>query len=233
MIVPPKVFKLDPKINKQVVYLCGPHGVGKSTLIDDLKQFDMGRVKEQIAHMEGLTDNMSRQLWRSSLHCIEHRENLWYAMGQPPNSVIIGDRSYLDDIAYVRAFTSLGWLTPEQRDGIFENTELLYRISSTPKPERFIVLLPPLDWNIARIEERWASGIPPKWYEDNFEYLSIVRNQFLTLANSMPDQVTIINDTDRQGRIHKVKQWLTKHELEDFIVEGRTYIEGVRSSYGS
>ena len=232
-MVPPKIFKLDPKINRQVVYLCGPHGVGKSTLIEDLKQFDMGRIKEQIAHMEGLTDNLSRQIWRSSLHCIEHRENLWYAMSQPPNSVIIGDRSYLDDIAYVNAFTRLGWLTSGQRKGIFKSTELLYRMSSTPKPERFIVLLPPLDWNIARIEERWASGVPLKWQEDNFEYLDDVRDQFLTLANSMPDQVTIIEDTDRQGRIHKVKQWLTKHELEDFIVEGRTYIEGVRSSFGS
>uniref|UniRef100_A0A6M3KY71 Uncharacterized protein n=1 Tax=viral metagenome TaxID=1070528 RepID=A0A6M3KY71_9ZZZZ len=62
---PPKVYKLNKRVNKQVVYLCGPHGVGKSTLIEDLKSFDMGRVKEQIAHMEGLTDNVSRQVWRN------------------------------------------------------------------------------------------------------------------------------------------------------------------------
>lgn len=75
MTVPPKVYELDTEINKQVVYLCGPHGVGKSTLIDDLKQFDMGRVKEQIAHMEGLTDNMSRQLWRRYLHMSLYMRN--------------------------------------------------------------------------------------------------------------------------------------------------------------
>lgn len=115
---PPKVFDFGTKealeANKRVVYLSGPHGVGKSTLIEDLKQFDMGRVKEQIAHMEGLTDNVSRQLWRNALHCVEHRENLAYAMGQPPKSVVIGDRCYLDDIAYVNTCVENGGSKPNQ-----------------------------------------------------------------------------------------------------------------------
>jgi hypothetical protein len=43
----------------------------------------------------------------------------------------------------------------------------------------------------------------------------------------------VINETDRKGRVDKIKKWLNDHDLEDFIVEGRTYIEGVRSSVGS
>ena len=230
---PPKVFEFNREANKQVVYLCGPHGVGKSTLIEDLKHFDMGRVREQIAHMEGLTDNVSRQVWRNALHCVEHRENLWYAMHQPPNSVVIGDRCWLDDRAYVNACAELGWITDEHRKGIFANADEVYRMSGTPKPERFIVLLPPMEWNIERIKERWAEGIAVKWCERNFHYLGVVRNQFTLLANAMADQVEVIEDTTRKGRVDKVKNWLVRHELEDFIVEGRTYIEGVRSSTGS
>lgn len=229
---PPPVFKLDPKANRQVVYLCGPHGVGKSTLIEDLKQFDMGRVKEQIAHMEGLTDNVSRQIWRNALHCVEHRENLNYAMSQPENSVVIGDRCILDDRAYVTACTELGWISPEYRYGILQNADDVYKMSNTPKPTQFIVLLPPLDWNIERIKERWDT-IPPKWCERNFEYLGVVRQQFTMLAKADPTQIEVIEDTNRKDRVIKMKKWLNNHELDDFIVEGRTYIEGVRSTSGS
>lgn len=231
--VPPKVFEFDPEANKQVAYLCGPHGVGKSTLIEDLKSFDTKRVVEQIAHMEGLTDNVSRQIWRNALHCIEHRENLNYVMQQPPGTVVIGDRCMLDDTAYINACTELGWLPAGYREKIFENAEFQYTMSNTPKPENFIILMPPLDWNIERIEERWVEGIPPKWCERNFHYLGVVRNQFAGLATLMPDNVVVVEETDREGRVKRIKTWLTDHNLEDFIVEGRTYIEGVRSSYGS
>jgi len=230
---PPKVFEFSPEANKQVVYLSGPHGVGKSTLIEDLKSFDRKRIVEQIAHMEGLTDNVSRQIWRNALHCIEHRENLNYVMNQPPNSVVIGDRCFLDDIAYVDACTELGWITPEHRKGIFENAEFQYQMSGTPKPENFIILLPPMEWNIERIEERWQEGIPAKWCEKNFHYLGIVRKQFEHLGWAYSDKAIVVEETSREGRVKRVKNWLNDHNLEDFIVEGRTYIEGIRSSVGS
>jgi len=232
-ITPPPVFEFDTRVNRQIVYLCGPHGVGKSTLIDDLKQFDTGRVKEQIAHMEGLTDNVSRQLWRNALHCIEHRENLNYAMTQPPKSVVIGDRCFLDDTAYVRTCVEMGWLPAHYAEKILINADFQYEISNTPKPEKFIVLLPPLEWNIERIEERWQEEGTVKWCERNFNYLGVVRNNFEMLAKEMPNQIKVIRETTRNGRVIKIKEWLNEEELDDFIIEGRTYIEGTRSSYGS
>ena len=218
--------------NNQIVYLCGPHGVGKSTLINDLKQYDMGRVKEQVAHMEGLTDIVSRQIWRASLHCIEHRENLAYAVTQPPNSVVIGDRCFLDDQAYMAAFVDLGWLPAESRDGIVTHTDNLYTITNTPKPEKFIVLLPPLEWNIDRIKERWSEGII-KWHEDDFNYLRRVRDNFEFLVGKKKAEITVVRETDRKKRVTKVKEWLVENNLDDFIVEGRTYIEGMNSGTGS
>ena len=119
-ITPPPGYKFNPADNERVIYLCGPHGVGKSTLIEDLKKYDAERIREQIAHMESLEDNMSRQIWRSALHCIEHRENLVYAAKQPENSVVVGDRCWFDDQAYVHAFAELGWITASERDRIME-----------------------------------------------------------------------------------------------------------------
>lgn len=230
---PPPLYKFKPEANKQVVYLSGPHGVGKSTLIEDLKSFDRERVVEQIAHMESLTDNISRQLWRNSLHCVEHRENLAYAMSQSPKSVVIGDRCFLDDRAYCAACAKLGWISQQDKDNIARHADLTYEISNTPKPENFIILLPPYDWNMARIEERWAEGIPAKWCERNFHYLGVVREQFTEFAQQLGNRAVVVDETDRKGRVKKIKNWLNDHDLEDFIVEGRTYVEGVRSSWGS
>ena len=229
---PPPLFKFSDRANEQVIYLCGPHGVGKSTLITDLKTHDARRVQEQIAHMEGLTDNISRQIWRNALHCIEHRENLVYAMTQPSRSVVIGDRCNLDDKAYVAACAELGWITDQNRQDILAHSALTYTMSNTPLPINFIVLLPPLDWNIERIEERWREGQETKWCERNFKYLGVVRQQFEHLAQENPG-VEVIRDTDRAGRVKKIKDWLLKSDLDDFIVEGRTFIEGVRSNFGS
>uniref|UniRef100_A0A6M3L0H0 Uncharacterized protein n=1 Tax=viral metagenome TaxID=1070528 RepID=A0A6M3L0H0_9ZZZZ len=127
----------------------------------------------------------------------------------------------------------MGWLDKHYRTGIFDNMEFQYTMTNTPKPERFIVLLPPLDWNIERIEERWKEGIPVKWCEKNYTYLGVVRSNFEALATQMPDKITVVRETTRKGRVDNIKKWLDDHDLDDFIVEGRTYIEGVRSSYGS
>ncbi len=232
ILVPEKPYQFNPDANRRVVYLTGPHGVGKSTLVEDLKKYDAERIREQIAHMESLTDNISRQIWRISLHCVEHRENLIYAAKQKHNSIVIGDRCWFDDHAYVSAFATLGWITPQQRDQVFELEQLTYKNSGTPLPQTFIVLLPPLDWNIARIQERWEEGTPAKWCEHNFDYLKVVREEFEHLAFKNPF-AKVIRETDKQDRIHIMKDWLNANDFEDFIVEGKTYIEGTRSSYGS
>jgi len=230
---------INPVDNKRVIYIGGSHGSGKSTLIDDLKMYDRRRVREQLAHMEGLTDNINRQIWRATLHCIEHRENLVYASTQPENSVVIGDRSFLDDFIYMSSFVKLGWMTENERDRMIAIENLIYKNSNTPKPENFIILVPPLDWNIERIEERWQAGQPPKWCEMNFDYLKVVRNEFESLEFATNNNILshlnilIIKTTDRKERIHKIKEWLHKNSLDDFITEGRTYVEGSRSYSGS
>lgn len=229
---PPPAYEFNPKDNERIIYLCGPHGVGKSTMVEDLKSYDRGRVREQIAHMESLTENMSRQIWRMTLHCVEHRENLVYAASQPENSVVIGDRCYLDDQAYISAFEQLGWMTPEQCQNIFELTDIIYKNSNTPKPNNFIILLPPLDWNIERIKERWNNGERFKWCEENFDYLKVVRSEFEKLS-FLRKNVLTIRDTSREKRVHRVKEWLIKNKLDNFIVEGRSFVEGVKSKWSS
>jgi hypothetical protein len=169
---------------------------------------------------------MTRQVWRAALHCVEHRENMNYIQTQPPNSVVIGDRCFIDDYCYMYAFVKIGWLTEKERRNIFSMENDIYKKSGTPKPIRFIFLIPPLAWNIARIEERWSRE-PAKWCEHNFGYLQAVRNEFENYAQFLTkkNQVKVIRETDRKQRITKVKEWVRENKLEDFIVEGEIFVE--------
>lgn len=223
LIAPPSAFEFSEEDNKRVIYICGPHGVGKSTLFTDLKFYDAERVREQLTHYDALQENMTRQLWRSSLHCIEHRENLNYVKNQPDNTVVIGDRCFLDDIAYVNAFVKLGWMTAQERDKLFSLTDDIYDKTGTPKPEMFIILLPPYEWNVERIMERWSKGEDAKWCEMNFEYLKAVRDEFSGMMHFGISNT--ITETDREGRILEVKRWLNENDLQDFIVEGKVFVE--------
>jgi len=193
----------------------------------DLRFYDSDRVREQLTHYDALQEQVTRQLWRAALHCIEHRENLNYAKFQPGNSVVIGDRCFLDDVAYIRAFKKLGWMTTKECKSVFSMTDDIYKKSGTPRPERFVILLPPLDWNIDRIQERWGKGEDAKWCELNFDYLKVVRDEFEKCAEFLTSkkQVKVIRETDRKKRIDSVKEWLNEKDLDDFIVEGKIFVE--------
>jgi len=234
VMFPPDPYIFNTEDNNRVLYLCGPHGVGKSTLIEDLKAYDPHKVNEQIAHMESIDDEVTRQVWRMGLHCVEHRENLAYVQTQSDSSVVIGDRCCFDDLVYMSAFEKLGWLSKKEYKNIVKMTKDLYKKSNTPQPKKFVILLPPLDWNIERIKERWDKGEKAKWCEMNFNYLSTVRDEFLALGKKHVDSgdAILVEETDRKQRMLRIKEWLVENDLEDFIIEGRILVES-QSRWGS
>ena len=166
---------------------------------------------------------MTRQIWRAALHCVEHRENLNYIKSLPKQTVLIGDRCLLDDYAYIDAFKKLGWMTKSACKNINKLTDEIYLKSGTPKPIRFVVLMPPLQWNIDRIKERWNRGDEPKWCELNFDYLKQVRCSFE--EDAVKFGAKVLRSTDRLQRMLDFKNYLHQEELEDFIVEGRIFVE--------
>ena len=82
-----------------------------------------------------------------------------------------------------------------------------------------------MDWNIERINERWENGEEAKWCELNFDYLRVIRDEFENCAQYLNKQAKVIRDVGRKSRVEKVKEWLNDNELEDFIVEGKTFVE--------
>lgn len=199
---------IDSRVLDRVVYLSGPHGSGKSTLIADIKDSAANvTVVEQIAHLESLTDMIERSVWRIALHAIEHRQNLHYAEDHP-DIYVLGDRCYLDDEVYWTAFEHLGWLTRSQRRSILQLQRVTYRLTSTPLPKRVIVMCPPLDWNRDRVLQRHDAGERIKWNENDFTYLAYVNAAFHKTAPN--NNRLILRETDREKRAQLVKDWVTR-----------------------
>lgn len=228
--------------NKRVVYLSGPHGSGKSTLIEKLKSEQSNvLVQDQIAHMESLQTMTERVIWRIALHAIEHRLNLVKAM-EYPSSTIVGDRCFFDDIAYLRAFVQLGWVSPRQFSRWTKLMDDTYKRTDTAKPERIIVLCPQYEWNAERVRQRWEEGERIKWNEDNFTYLYAVNLEFHKLIRESRNGLLKVETTDLEERIRTIKGWLngTKEEViekvetrrkEKKLLPGVTYFEEKRPSY--
>lgn len=216
------------EIQNRVVYISGPHGSGKSTLVNRLKEVSPNlQLQEQLAHLESLQEMTERVIWRVALHAIEHRLNLIKA-SQNPSQIIVGDRCYLDDVMYWRAFERLGWITKKQMKSYVELLDQTYRLTDTPKPLRIILLAPPYDWNVARVRQRWAEGEHVKWHEDDFGYLAFVNEQFRLAAGDSNGLVLAVVETDLETRVAKIHQW-----VDGPVEQGLALVEAGRQTYRS
>ena len=212
--------------NDHVVYISGPHGSGKSTLVKQLNEtMPELEIQEQLAHLESLEDMVERAIWRTALHAIEHRINLSKAE-KNPNQIIIGDRCYLDDYVYWSAFSRLGWITKRQLKQFIGMAEQTYKSTNTPKPTRIILLCPPYEWNVGRVKQRWEEGEHVKWHEDNFSYLRHVNDEFHREAIHARKGTLVMKDTDLDVRVSRIRNWINGE-----TAPGKALVEAGRQTY--
>ena len=212
--------------NNHVVYISGPHGSGKSTLVSRLKEISPElQVQEQLAHLESLQEMTERAIWRTALHAIEHRMNLTKAE-RCPDQTIIGDRCYFDDLVYWRAFLRLGWITQRQLHNYTRLQDETYRLMDTPKPTRIVLLCPPYEWNLARVKQRWYEGEHVKWNEDNFTYLWHINAEFHKAAAQAGNGMLVVKETYPDRRVAQILQWVNGHTQS-----GHSLVEAGRRTY--
>lgn len=192
--------------NNRIVYVSGPHGVGKSTVFEGLSRDDKIIVSEQVAHF-ALDEIIDRQLWRILLHLIEHRINLRTAV-ENPEKIVIGDRCVLDDLAYQEAFCQLGWLSAEERTKLGTVIDDLHLLFDVPLPMNIVIIMPPFAWNRERIESRWQRGKEVKWRETDWTYLHIVREIFEGMQLLPQCRSFILRETDKNLRLDQIRKWI-------------------------
>ncbi len=169
-----------------LIFVSGPHGSGKSTLIKKLvdsipnaispklktrtPQFYWGGDEDVLE-----TNTFHRQALKYAQRAFESYEYLVAAKKQK-DKLIIGDRSVYDAIAYRAAGIELGWLTEEQDKEIEEKLKIL-NLEEVLTPY-CIVLNPGFETCKKHLEKRWKETSWIKYNEKDMEYLECVCRSF-------------------------------------------------------
>ena len=148
---------------KNLVFVSGPHGSGKSTLIKNLveripnavspvlktrtPQFYWGGDEKVVD-----VDFFHRQALKYAQRSIENYEYLMFAKKEQKR-LIIGDRCIYDAHAYRQAGIKLKWLTPEQDAEIENKLQILNKLELLNP--YCIILNPGFEICKEHLEKRW------------------------------------------------------------------------------
>ena len=171
---------------KNLVFVSGPHGSGKSTLISKLIEKIPYAISPQLRTKtpqfywggdEDITkmDFFHRQALKYAQRAIENYEYLMIARREQ-DKLVIGDRCIHDAHVYGEAGTTLGWLTKEQSSKIEENLRILNQ------PDLLdpycIILNPGFEVCKEHLKKRWKETGWIKFMETDLRYLEVVCESF-------------------------------------------------------
>ena len=195
---------------KNAIFMSGPHGSGKTTLINRLvsehnifqeNDFEIDFTQEFLSiktmnHFECCLLRLYHRLFARS-HADELAQNNL-------DKVIISSRSVYDSAAYVKSYQEMGWLTPGQMDRM--NFILGH---SEPVPYT-IILNPPADVVKSRLEKRHALGsrkLRDKIfsYEDTVEF---VESMSLSFAAFKGHKNVLYIEDNGDEEINAIVEWV-------------------------
>ncbi|MDP2908877.1 MAG: AAA family ATPase [Nanoarchaeota archaeon] len=196
---------------KNVVYFSGSHGSGKSTLIEKLaeKEPELFLAYSKLVLPEKFQDIHNRNKVRLARYYL-HASYLNELAKEKPNKIILCDRCSHDNLAYIKGFENIGWLSKENLENYLRMHNFL--ITEELKPENVIFLNPPLEEVINNIKKRWAETGKKKWREDDFNYLVAIRKGFEKVYSEAGANILEIRYMDLEKRVKESLDWIKNLE---------------------
>lgn len=196
-------------MNYQPIFLSGPHGGGKTTLINKLKESNLFIENDfDIDFTIDFPSIASLSHFERSLVRIYHRFYLNnYAeklVVQNPEKIVLTNRTVYDSESYINVYNSLGWITPHQFEKL---NHVLQNFSIQPYA---IVLNPPFETILQRLQSRRDQAIRTNrdkifQNEDSDEFLLHLRDYFEKFKNN--EQVLYLEDNS-DAEIAKIINWV-------------------------
>jgi len=192
------------------IFISGPHGGGKSTLMEKLKA-STGLFLENNFDIDFTVDFPSISVlshFERSLLRIYHRFFIAsYAQKlakENPGKVILTNRTIYDSGAYINSYHELKWITENQ----FQ--KLNFVISNFTFRPHAIILNPPLEVIKNRLEKRRGEATRinrDKIFkdEDSDEFLSKLHHYFAQFKGG--DKFLYVEDNDEEA-IQKIINWV-------------------------
>ncbi|MFH1134250.1 MAG: methyltransferase domain-containing protein [Nanoarchaeota archaeon] len=204
-----RVFFQNPATDAldHVLYICGPHATGKSTLTNALAAREPFVLHPRSGHSTS-DDFLERLKYRIHIYQKDALDQIVLS-SEGTERIILGDRAIFDGLAYVDTFSDLGWIDEDGHRQCYELFDEFFPASLMPK--NIVHVNPPLDWNMQRMHERWASeGV--RWKEDDPRLLPAAMKRFTERYGSLNAdyptiQVLDLRTTDRDERVSRVLDW--------------------------
>ena len=185
-----------------VVYVSGVHGVGKSTLIQELCKDTQHFVTFKKMHVPKPDEIRERQLVRACRFYLQTFYEQSIAK-QQAGKIVLCDRGWQDMLAYAAGFAKLGWMPHEEYKTLRDMSDFLFQNTEN----KIIFINPPLESIEQNLQKRWERG-RKKWREDDFDYLYMVYESYQYLIPRINCDYLEIKEIGLQERVNNVYEWL-------------------------
>ena len=213
-----------------LVFLCGPHGSGKTTLGDEIaKQNQRVMIPELYSrNVKFNTDPKDRLLLKVCGRSVENFEYLDIAK-QNPEKIIIGNRCIYDQQTYNEVYHQRGWVTDEEL-WLSNTLAANFYIESLRNPNA-IVLNPGFDIVTRHLQKRWKEK-GKKWNEDDQEYTRLACELYEKLRNrpnvfyidheiNLESKVEIIEASEWLDNLFETPKSIKRQEIEQPVLVGK------------
>jgi deoxyadenosine/deoxycytidine kinase len=192
-----------------LIYLCGPHGSGKTTLERELAKDNPAILVPDLESrcIKFHTEPAYRQILKISERAIENYEYLDIAR-RNPDRIVLANRCIYDTLAYVRVYHARGWTTRETFEHYMDITREFFR-EENAEPYA-IVLNPGIEAVQRHLMQRWKKK-EKKWGEEDLEYNRLACEAFAQLRE-MPNIFYIDHEIDLETRadIKEANEWIER-----------------------
>lgn len=155
------------------IYISGPHGAGKTTLIERLSSRKNILVLPRSRKPDLLTQSAKeRALQNAALYCSEihfHRQIF------SPTQTKLGDHCIVDTLIYTHSYFKLGWINRQERSDILEYVHGNRPRSRYPK---FIFFLVPSQHALNRRIKLRAEHGDQRWRERDCNFLEALVSSY-------------------------------------------------------
>lgn len=190
------------------IFISGPHGGGKSTIIRELSKSDLFIENDfDIDFTIDFPSIASLSSFERSLVRLYHRffvANYAHTLAKNnPDKFILTNRTVYDSEAYINVYKDLGWISESE----FEKLNFVIK-NFTLKPHTTI-LNPPLEVLKARLNKRRdvaTRAMRDKIFkdEDSDDFIGKLHNQFKKFKN-LPNVLYI--EDNSEAEIQKIVKW--------------------------
>ena len=201
-----------------LIYLSGPHGSGKSTLMEILKKenhkFLVPKLFSRSIKFD--TEPEYRQILKNCERAIESFEYLKIAK-ENQDKIVLGNRCIYDSLAYLWVYYKKNWVSRE----IYEiyNKHINYFFRDENLNPKAIILNPGFDIVLKHLKERWRKN-NKKWKEEDLEYTELACQAF-EAYNDNENILYIDHEINLDSRIEIIEicNWCQNKYKEVYILE--------------